>query len=363
MNPPAAAANKPCETEPAMASPALRRGRTLGPILGGGGAQAGQVIGPPGEADVLYVIGHRNGQVTAIVNGMVSQQPFARVTVENSGNDGNERGLLGIALHPKFAENQLFYLFYNGAGARFKVDEFKRTGPSTSMPTQNIYDGQGSSRYHNGGSIYFNPKDGDRALLYHSVGNGGGAGPARQANGNRGRILRYDVSTKEGVPGMGLQGFTFAYGLRNPYRMSIDRLTGDMWVGEVSGPPGGTIYFYAYPFNTPGKDFGNDNGNVQGGINGANTGGNAAIGGVVYRGNKIPGLCGRYFFGTNNPGNVRSLIQRGGQRVGGVQNHPELSVPGNLSSFGEDGEGEIWMSSMNGNIYKIEAAGGGAVAQ
>ncbi len=342
-----------------MAPPALKRTKTLGPVLGANNAQAGQVIGPPGEANVLYVIGHRNGQVTAIVDEMVAPQPFARVTVETAGNDGNERGLLAIALHPKFAENQLFYLFYNGAGARFKVDEFKRMSPTTSMFTQNIYDGQGSGRYHNGGSIYFNPKDSE-PLLYHSVGNGGGGGPARDVNGARGRILRYNVATKAGVPGQGFQNFSFAHGLRNPYRMSIDRLTGDMWVGEVSGPPGGTIYFYAYPYNTMTKDFGNDNGDVRAGINGGNTGGNAAIGGVVYRGNKIPGLCGRYFFGTNQPGNVRSLIQRNGQRVGGVVSHPELTVPGNLSSFGEDGEGEIWMSSMNGRIYKIEAAGGAA---
>jgi glucose/arabinose dehydrogenase len=342
-----------------MAPPMLRRGKTLGPILGGGGAQAGQVVGVPGEPNILYVIGHRNGQVTAIQNDMVVQQPFARVTVQNSGNDGNERGLLGITLHPDFAQNSLFYLYYNGAPSRFKVDEFKRLTATTSEFVRNVYDGAGSGQYHNGGQIYFNPKD-EKPIMYLSVGNANNGDLSRQVNGDRGRILRFDPATKAGVPGPGFNGFTLAYGLRNPYRMSIDRLTGDMWIGEVSGPPGGTIYFYAYPFNTMGKDFGNANGNVQNGINGGNTGGNATVGGVVYRGNKIAGLCGRYFFGTNDPGNVRSLIQRNGTRVGGVVNHPELTVPGRLASFGEDGEGEIWMSSMNGNIYKIEAAGGGA---
>src|SRR5258707_15524071 len=106
-----------------------------------------------------------------------------------------------------------------------------------------------------------------------------------------------------------------------------------------------------------GQNFGYGNGGeIQGGISGLQSGNAAIIGGVVYRGNKIPGLCGRYFFGMHDPGTVRSLIQMNGARVGGITNHDTLNVPGKLTSFGEDGEGELYVASIDGNvIYKIIA--------
>jgi hypothetical protein len=137
--------------------------------------------------------------------------------------------------------------------------------------------------------------------------------------------------------------------------MSVDRLTGDVWIGEVSDGPGGAVYFM--PHDSMVKDWGySGGGEVQGGISGFQSGSAALIGGVVYRGNKIKGLCGRYFFGMHSSGAIKSLIQMNGQRVGAVANHPELSVPGQVSSFGEDTEGEIWMSSRSNNsIIRIEA--------
>jgi hypothetical protein len=136
--------------------------------------------------------------------------------------------------------------------------------------------------------------------------------------------------------------------------MSIDRLTGDMYIGDVAGGPGGSVMFQA---NGAGiRNFGWTGGEIQGGVSGLQGGLAAIIGGVVYRGNKIPGLCGRYFFGMHTGGVVRSMIVQGGARVGGITNHAELKLPtGNIASFGEDGEGEIWMAGMNGSIYKIEA--------
>jgi hypothetical protein len=168
------------------------------------------------------------------------------------------------------------------------------------------------------------------------------------ANGGIGRVLEIDIATK--------MTRTIAYGLRNPYRLSVDRLTGDIWIGEVSDGPGGSVLFVGQ--GKTGTNFGySATGGTSGGISGQQAGSAALIGGVVYRGTKIKGLCGRYFYGMHAGGGIRSLIQQGGTRMGGITNHPELTVPGNVSSFGEDGEGEIWMSSMNGNaIYKIEAA-------
>jgi hypothetical protein len=148
----------------------------------------------------------------------------------------------------------------------------------------------------------------------------------------------------------------FAYGLRNPYRMSVDRLTGDMYIADVANGPGGTIIFHA-----AGKaitDYGYRSNNGQPDVNNGvlrDNGGAAIIGGYVYRGNKIPGLCGRYFYGQYQGGTVKSFIVKNGQRMGDAVTHNMLSVPGDLTSFGEDGEGELYVASMNNSIYKIIA--------
>jgi hypothetical protein len=353
--PPVASEFKPCDTEPAMTAPALRRAdfATLP-----AGSQAGQVAGPPGEKGIVYALAHKNGNVFAIQDGRRVMEPFAKVTV---GSQDREQGLLSIAFHPDFAKNQLFYLSYTAPNKGMRVDEFKRLTPTTSMPVRNVYsfDRNVGNNFHNGGSISFNPKDGPgKPWLYHSVGNWSG-GDADSPSARLGRVLRYDVSTKMGVPGTagGVSGFTFAYGLRNPYRMSIDALTGDMYIGEVANGKGGAIFFNE--FGSEGANFGyGDDGareingggrNISGGVDGS---GDGMVGGVVYRGNKIPGLCGRYFYGLYR-GGVKSLVRRNGQTVG-RQTHGNLSI-GGLSSFGVDGEGEIYMSNHDSDqIFKIE---------
>jgi hypothetical protein len=341
----------PCTEMPSDTPPALKRG----PAITGFAGQAGQVVGVPGEK-TLYVIGHRNGNVYTVQDGKVEREPLLHVDVGTGG--GSEQGLLSMALHPQFATNHLFYIFFNTQGtAKFRVEEWERMSPTTATMKRVVYDGRGSNRYHNGGSIYFNPKD-TEPWLYHSVGNAE-TNEAGNPRGAVGRILRYDVSTGEGVPAKtgGVGEFTFAYGLRNPYRMSIDRLTGDMYIADVANRQGGTIIFN--PYGTEGEDFGYRANNGDPDINDGvvrERGGAAIIGGVVYRGHKIPGLCGRYFYGLHAGGAIKSFVVKNGRRTAAA-NHPMLNVPGNLSSFGEDGDGEIWMSSMNGNaIYQIQAA-------
>jgi hypothetical protein len=339
-----------CTEAPAATPPALKATTRITGFAG----QAGQVVGVPGE-DTLYVIGHRNGNIYTVMGGQTQATPLLNVSV--STGPGNEQGLLGMALHPDFANNKLFYIYYTPAGmAQNRVEEWQRMSITTAMKKQDIYTGRGSGRYHNGGSIYFNPKDTTRTWLYHSVGNAE-TGEAGNPAGVLGRVLRYDVATKMGAPAPGgnFGQYTWVYGLRNPYRMTIDRGTGDMYIGDVANGPGGTIIYNAH--NKGGTDFGyranNGSPDVNNGLT-RETGGAAIIGGVVYRGKKIPGICGRYFFGVHSANSVKSLVVQGGQRQGAVVTH--TSITGNISSFGEDGEGEIWISSMNGNaIHKLEA--------
>lgn len=332
--------NNPCTDAPAMTPPALKRGMMIGGFAG----QAGQVTGVPGE-NTMYVVGHRNGNIYAVVDGKVAgtiiQQPV-------SAGAGNEQGMLSIVLHPQFKTNKLFYIFYTAPNQNFVIDEYERMTPTTAMKKQTIYNQMrtGGTPYHNGGSIYFSPKD-SQPFLYLAMGNHSNRGQSANPNGVAGRILKFDLGTK--------MSSTVAYGLRNPYRMSIDRLTGDFWLGEVADPPGGSVLFLKS--GETGKNYGySPSAGISGGISGMQGGAAALIGGVVYRGRKIPGICGRYFYGMHAGGAIRSLIQNNGTRVGGITNHPELTVSGNISSFGEDGEGEIWMSSMQGNfIVRIEA--------
>jgi glucose/arabinose dehydrogenase len=328
---------------PAASPPALKKG----PAINGFGDMltAGQMVGVPGEADLLYVIGHRDGNVFVVQAGQVLEEPLVHVNVANGGN--SEQGLLSMALHPNFATNHLFYLFYTAAGGgAMTIDEFERLTPTTAMLKQNIYSKprDGGGAFHNGGSISFNPKDATPSL-YFSVGNNEGNN-AGNPEGVAGRILKIDVTAKTYA--------TFAYGFRNPYRMSIDRLTGDMYIGDAANGSGGTIILHT--FGKPVTDYGyrNNNGSpdVNDGILRDGAGG-AIIGGIVYRGNKIPGLCGRYFYGNYQGGNVKSIVVQNGAKVGDTVTHAGLQVPGDITSFGEDGEGELYMASMNNNIYKI----------
>ncbi len=335
----------PCNTAPADTVPALKRGPA---ITGFQGMQtAGLITAVPGEVGTLYVIGHRNGAVYTVQDGKVAATPLVNVDVANGGN--NEQGLLSMAFHPSFATNHLFYLFYTAAGnGAMTIDEFERLTPTTSMKKRNIYSHEraGGGMFHNGGSLSFNPKDA-MPYLYFSVGNNE-SNNAGDPNGFAGRVLRFDLESKAST--------TFAYGLRNPYRMTIDRLTGDMYIADVANGPGGTVIFNAN--GKTGTDYGyrNNNGDpdVNEGILRDNNGG-AIIGGYVYRGNKIPGLCGRYFYGNYQGGTVKSLVVKDGKKVGDTASHGSLSVPGDITSFGEDGEGELYMASMNNTIYKIIA--------
>jgi hypothetical protein len=340
----------PCTDMPDATPPALKKGMTIGGFMG----QAGQVIGAPDDATIMYVISHTSGNVYVVQNFKVLPTPLLKVDVAGNGN-GPEQGLLGIAMHPQFKTNHLMYVLYTAAGGgQITVDEFERMTPTTAMFKQNIHKHAGSNMYHNGGSIYFSPKD-DKPLLYHSVGNAQSPANSASPTSMNGKVLRYDVSTKLGVPATGGSAMTFAYGLRNPYRMSVDRLTGDVWIGDVADGPGGSVFFM--PHDSMVQNFGyGGGGEVKGGISGFQAGNAAIIGGVVYRGSKIKGICGRYFFGMHANGAVKSMIQMGGTRMGAVTNHPTLSVGGQLSSFGEDTEGEIWMSSRSNNsITRIEA--------
>jgi hypothetical protein len=331
-----------CTMDPAATAPALKKT----PVVRlPNGDQAGQVIGVPGEKGI-YILGHRTGKVYYAVDGKLDPTPMASVSIKSNAPQ-DEQGLLGIALNPKFAENHLFYLLYTASNSNIHIEELERTAPNASKSVRAIWDKAraGGGAFHNGGQIWFNPKDGGKAILYHSVGNNANVGQSGMADGVAGRVLVHDFT------GDMIKSTTLSYGLRNPYRMTIDRGTGDMYIGEIDDPPGGAIF--ASPYSATVKDFGYRGGGIKNGLTGKE-GGKAIIGGVVYRGMKIPGACGRYFYAGWPGGGIKSLVVKDGKLMGGAADHGGLGV-GGISSFGEDGDGEIYFSTQGGEVYRIEA--------
>jgi hypothetical protein len=272
---------------------------------------------------------------------------MAKVAIKNNmGQD--EQGMLGVAAHPNFSTNHLFYLLYTAPNANIKITEHERMTMTTSMEKRVIWDKPrtGGGAFHNGGQIWFNPMDKGKALLYHAVGNNSNVGTSGAAEGVSGRVLIHDVG------GAMVTSTTMSFGLRNPYRMTIDRLRGDMYIGEIDDPPGGRIF--GSPYASPVKDYGYRGGGIKGGLTGTE-GGKAIIGGQVYRGTAITGLCGRYFWAGWDGGAIKSVPVKDGKFAGTPATHAGLGTNG-IASFGEDGEGELYMASMGDNvIYKIIA--------
>ena len=191
----------------------------------------------------LFVV-EKAGLIRIVTNGVVASEPFAdlRSLVTAAGN---EQGLLGLGFHPRFKENGRLFVAYTAAngGANTLAELRSANGRHADAATLKVLLAIPDSRSnHNGGMVAFGP-DG---LLYFSTGDGGGAGdPDRTAQDKSallGKILRLDVdgASPYTAPGSnpfagesGARGEIWAYGLRNPWRFSFDRATGDLWIGDV----------------------------------------------------------------------------------------------------------------------------------
>jgi hypothetical protein len=309
-------------------------------------AGAQETASPPDSPDEVWVLGHFTGNVSVVKGGMLLPTPIVHVDVRQNP-PGKEQGLLSIAFDPKYAENKTFYLFYSAAAptGQTTIQAFKRTGDLTAMAGEKIWDKPHPHMFHNGGQIKFGP-DGK---LYLSIGNNAAPAESQKAEGLYGRILQIDVASK--------MGKTWDMGLRNPYRFTFDPQTFDIYIGDVGDGGGASEKFFFEAMGQGGKNWGyrgNDNRTGVEYIDQIASGGGAGIGGVVYRGKKMPGLCGRYFYGHYSNGTVFSVKMEGGKPTD-KRNHPELTTAG-LSSFGIDAAGEIYMGSLNGPVNRIDPA-------
>jgi len=327
---------------PSGEMPTLKKTVLMGQVPG-----AQEVSAPPDSPDEVWVLGHYSGDVRVYKGGMLLPTPIAHVDVRQDP-PGKEQGLLSIAFDPAYATNKTFYLFYSAATptGQTTIQAWKRTGDTAATAGDKIWDKAHPHQFHNGGAIRFKA-DGK---LYFAIGNNNNPAESVKTEGLYGRILQIDVAAKTGK--------TYAYGLRNPYRMTIDPQTDDMYIGDV-GNGGGMSekFFWQAGDAAPGKNWGFAGDDDREGVEyidqiGSNSG--AGIGGEIYRGSKMPGLCGRYFYGHYPSGNVWSVKIVDGKPTD-KKAHPELSA-GQLSSFGKDATGELYMGTLAGTVIRIDEA-------
>jgi cysteine-rich repeat protein len=349
---------------------------------------------PPGESNRLFVCEQNSGLVRIIKNGVLLPQPF--LDIGALASSGGERGLLSIAFHPDFSTNGFFFVNYTDNAGDTVIARYGLTvDPDTADPTTAtiIKTIAQDAANHNGGQLQFGP-DG---YLYVGMGDGGGGDdPLNRAQDPQsllGKILRLDVDNgppyiPPSNPFVG-DGSTldeiWALGMRNPWRFSFDRDTGDLYIGDVgqitreeidfqpAGSPGGENYgwdceegFIATPTNNGG--YGCTAGDPSLvppilDVSHSDSGTCSITGGYVYRGCQMPDLNGTYFFADVCGGYVRSFRYSDGDPVPPPVSDrtAELSpISGSIVSFGEDADGELYIVTLGGNVYKIVADTGPA---
>ncbi len=313
----------------------------------------------------LFVI-EKVGRIRIIENNQLVGTPFLDIS-ERVGSRGNEQGLLGLAFHPKYKENGRFFVNYtdlngNTVIARFQVS----SDPNVADPNSEvkILGVEQPFPNHNGGVLVFGP-DG---YLYAGLGDGGSQGdPLGNAQNTKsllGKILRLDVDSAEpyAVPaGNPFGNEIWAYGLRNPWRISFDKSTGDLYIADVgqdtweeidflaAGSPGGANF--GWSFREGAHDY--KGGGPQGMIDPVAEyshpeGGCSVTGGYVYRGS-MPEWNGIYFYGDYCTGMIWGLIHT----ANGWQHQLLFDLDVNITSFGQDGSGELYLASDDGEILRF----------
>lgn len=333
------------------------------------------IVPSPDDTGRLFVI-EQSGQIRVITNtGQLLREPFLDLK-DKTGVTANERGLLGLAFHPDFAENGYFYINYtrlsggNTVVSRYQVSagDINRADPDSESVILEIDQPYGN---HNGGMIAFGP-DG---YLYIGMGDGGSAGDPLKSGQNPfnllGALLRIDVDngdpytippdnpfadSKGGLPEI------WAIGLRNPWRFSFDMETHDLYIADVGQNQYEEVNFQPSDSNG-GENYG---WNIYEGthlysgnpfdeavfpvVEYSHNQGCSVTGGYVYRGEAIPALQGHYIYGDFCSGTVWWLKQNDDSEWGhGVLFDTDMQI----TSFGQDLNGEVYIVDRRGGVYQL----------
>ena len=367
--------------------PASAHGVTLEPVATF--AAPIDVAAPPGDATRLFVV-ERGGSIRVIRDGAALGTPFLTIPPSELSTDG-ERGLLSMAFAPDYATSGRLYTYSTDAGGDIRVDQWLRSAnPDVASPARVlVLRIEHSSRAnHNGGDLHFGP-DG---RLYISTGDGGGGD---DPDGNGQTLIRAGTSDEQSTALLGkllriaptgggagatrsrpttrspgradARGEIWAYGLRNPFRFSFDRATGDLLIGDVGQDDAEEVDFAAAPGRGRGANFGwkcfegtlpNDGtappctppGHVPPVFEYDKAGCQAITGGYVVRDPGLPSLLGRYVYADYCDGVIRSIVPSNGTGDAAVG----LDVADfTLSSFGEDACGRIYVAQLSGAVSRL----------
>jgi glucose/arabinose dehydrogenase len=317
---------------------------------------------PRGDTSRLFIV-EQTGAIRIIKDGTAVSRPF--LDISGKVSSGGEQGLLSMAFDPGYATNRRFYVNYTNTAGDTRVVRYRASAsdPDVAVASSARIILRVDQPYsnHNGGQLQFGP-DG---RLYVGMGDGGSAGdPQGRAQNSRsrlGKLLRLNVNVSP------VRVAVYAKGLRNPWRFSFDRSTGALWIGDVGqgareeidylrpGRPAGANFGWngyegtlvynartasrlaksslAFPVSQYGRDLGY-----------------SVTGGYVYRGSALPALRGFYLFADWGSGHVWAKKGPGGPRrtVAGLDGQ----VP-QISSFGQDARGELYVVSLAGSVFKI----------
>ena len=322
----------------------------------------------------LFVV-EKQGVIRIVRDGVLVSESFLDLR-DRVGSNASEQGLLGLAIHPRFAENGRFFVYYTDAAGDTVVARYQAAGdradPTSEAVVLRIPQPFAN---HNGGALAFGP-DG---YLYIGTGDGGSAGDplgnGQSLNTLLGKILRLDVDGGEPyvIPadnpyaGSGeVYPEIWASGLRNPWRFAFDRATGELYIGDVgqnqweeidvvpAGAPGGVNFgwnlregLHAYSGNSTGglidpvAEYGHDLGC-------------SVTGGVVVRDPALPAWDGTYLYGDFCSGRVWGLRRAAdGTWLNGLL----FETGASIGSFGEGADGRVYLLDYAGTIYRLVAAG------
>jgi glucose/arabinose dehydrogenase len=353
---------------------------------------------PEDESDLLFVVEQHTATIQSFPNQRATSDKQLFLKLPDKINRGNEEGLLGMAFHPKYKENKSFFVYYSADdnGTRHSVvSRFKATSdnPRKADPAseERIWvSAKDPFENHNGGTIAFGP-DG---YLYITLGDSGAADDPLNSGQNPadwfGSILRVDVDHPSdgkpyGIPSdnPARRGPKFAkwapevycIGLRNVWKFSFDRTSGELWAGDVGqnlwemvhriengGNYGWSIREGFHPFQPQRRQRPESASKIAPPIveyphaptRDRKDSGLSITGGYVYRGKKTPSLAGVYVYGDFDSGRIWGLRYENGKlRSNGelidMRKNPKLQI----ASFGEDAQGELYILAFDGRIHEL----------
>jgi glucose/arabinose dehydrogenase len=338
-------------------APKVTTSYSFSPVVGGLDSPD-YVTSAPGDPDTLYVV-EQPGTIKIVRGGTIAG---TFLDIRSKVRSGGEQGLLSMAFSPHYASNHLFYVSYTDVNGNSRVARYRaangrgvRSSGHILLAVHQPYPN------HNGGQLEFDK----RGYLYFGFGDGGSADDpletAQSMQSRLGKLLRSKTTTPSHswrIVGLGL---------RNPWRFTFDSATNNLWIGDVGQDRFEEIDFRSagqldrlanygwsryegYSLFDPSHRYARAGQRVKPVIVYSHADGCSVTGGYVYRGKAVQAARGRYFYGDYCAGTIWSF------RVGKHGRASEAAVSGNvssLSSFGVDGHGELYATSLGGTLYKL----------